>query len=360
MDLSENWSLVLVENARHSIYLTDREGTIQYVNPAFEEMTGYSREDVLGKNPSILQSGQHSDEFYEELWSTILDGDVWHSEIINQRKNGEIYHADQTISPITDESGCIKGFVAINVDITERKEKRNFIEQIYDRLDDEHKRISRELHDQLGHKLLYSLMQMRILKKNDDGPNPPQKIQEVIDILEDSINQVRELTSVIRPLSLDAQTLSDALESHASKVSEQHGVNVQLETVGVPDPEGVSSKLKQALYRIAQEGVLNAIEHGNADQITLLLSGAGDRLSLLLEDNGTGFEVEELSQAPLEEKIGIVGMRERVQLLGGSFDLESSPGHGTQVKVEVPLQASGSDSPSLTKEAKIHQATGNT
>lgn len=350
MNPSENWFRDLAENAGHSIYFTDPEGTIQYVNPAFEEMTGYSREEVIGENPKILQSGEHSDEFYEELWSTILGGETWHSEIINQRKNGETYYADQTISPITDDSGEIEGFVAINVDITERKEKRNFIEQIYDRLEDEHKRISRELHDQLGHKLLYGLMKLRTLRDKNEETDSPGPLQEVIDILEDSINQVRDLTSVIRPPSLDQKNLPDILKAHGAKVSERHAVNVAFETVGELNPDHLNKPLKQGLYRVAQESIMNAIKHGDADQITVLLSAAGEQLSLLVEDNGTGFDVEELLQAPLQEKVGIVGMRERVQLLEGNFDLESSPGNGTQVKVVVPLnQSKNVDQAPLTR-----------
>ncbi len=359
MNPSENWFRALAENAGHSIYFTDPEGTIQYVNPAFEEMTGYSREEVIGENPNVLQSGKHSDEFYEELWSTILDGETWHSEIINQHKNGETYYADQTISPITDDSGEIEGFVAINVDITERKEKRNFIEQIYDRLEEEHKRISRELHDQLGHKLLYGLMKLRTLRDKNEETDSRDQLQEVINILEDSINQVRDMTSVIRPPSLDEKNLSDILKSHGAKVSERHAVNVAVETVGSLNSDRVNQELKQGLYRVAQESIMNAIKHGDADQITVLLSTAGDQLSLLVEDNGTGFDREKMNQAPLRKKVGVVGMRERVQLLGGAFELESSPGNGTRVKAVAPLDTDPNEASKRIRGSKYEKPKKN-
>ncbi|MFA9516548.1 PAS domain S-box protein [Halopenitus sp. H-Gu1] len=123
----------LVENAGHSIYCTAPDGTIVYVNPAFEEQTGYDEEEAVGRNASILQSGVHDEAFYAELWETILDGNVWEGEIINERKNGERYAVKQTISPITDESGEIVQFVAVNEDITELREYQEKLESERDR-----------------------------------------------------------------------------------------------------------------------------------------------------------------------------------------------------------------------------------
>ena len=92
--------------------ITSREGVIEYVNPAFERTTGYTRHDVIGLTPKILQSGKHDVSYYRKLWTTILDGKVFRATVVNKRKNGEIYYADQTISPIIDDSGEIKYFVS--------------------------------------------------------------------------------------------------------------------------------------------------------------------------------------------------------------------------------------------------------
>ncbi|TKX79006.1 PAS domain S-box protein [Halorubrum sp. SD626R] len=116
-----------VESAGHSMYWTDLNGRIEYVNPAFEDQTGYPADEAVGSNANILQSGAHDDLFYERLWDTILGGDVWEGEIINERRSGERYVAAQTISPVTDESGAITRFVAVNEDITEL---RNYQEQL--------------------------------------------------------------------------------------------------------------------------------------------------------------------------------------------------------------------------------------
>ncbi|MFD1600196.1 PAS domain-containing protein [Halobellus rarus] len=112
-----------VEHAGHAIYITDRDGTIRYVNPRFEELTGYSSEEALGTTPNILRSEEYCDEFYQELWDTILAGETWHYEMVDQTKTGERIVLDQTIRPINTATGEIEGFVAVNRDITETKER---------------------------------------------------------------------------------------------------------------------------------------------------------------------------------------------------------------------------------------------
>ena len=105
-----------VEHSGHSIYVTDRDGVIQYVNPQFEEATGYTASDAIGRTPRILKSGEHDDDIYEELWETITDGDVWEGALVNRRKDGEPYRVHQTIAPISVE-GAIEGYVAVNTDV---------------------------------------------------------------------------------------------------------------------------------------------------------------------------------------------------------------------------------------------------
>lgn len=101
-----------VEHAGHAIYLTDQDGTIEYVNPAFEELTGFSADEAIGENARILRSGEQDEEYYEELWSTIASGETWQEEITNQRSDGELYTTEQTIAPLPGEEE-VTGYVAI-------------------------------------------------------------------------------------------------------------------------------------------------------------------------------------------------------------------------------------------------------
>ena len=110
-----------LDAVRHSVVITARDGTIEWVNPAFSAMSGFSREDSVGKTPRIQRSGHHGTSFYADLWGTILSGRTWEGETTNLRKDGSVYVEDQTITPVKDEAGEITHFVAVKRDVTERR-----------------------------------------------------------------------------------------------------------------------------------------------------------------------------------------------------------------------------------------------
>ncbi len=123
--------------AANAILITDKDAHIQWVNPAFEELTGYKLAEVIGQTPRVLKSGIQGDAFYERLWQTILSGHEWHCEMVNKRKNGTLYTEDLTITPVLDNAGTVKHFVGIKQDITEKKrdqEKLQLSESRYRRL----------------------------------------------------------------------------------------------------------------------------------------------------------------------------------------------------------------------------------
>lgn len=113
----------MVQHTGHAVFFTDSDGQFEYVNPEFEQLTGYSAADALGETPELLNSGEHDDAHYADLWETVLDGVVWSGEIVNERKDGTQFVANHTIAPVTDDSGEVTHFVAIYDDITERKER---------------------------------------------------------------------------------------------------------------------------------------------------------------------------------------------------------------------------------------------
>ena len=111
-----------LESAANGIMLVNTDGTILWSNPAFNQMTGYSKNEIVGKNPNILKSGKHDREFYYDLWKTILEGRVWRGEMINRRKDGSLYNEEQTITPVFDQNGEITNFISIRQDITKHKQ----------------------------------------------------------------------------------------------------------------------------------------------------------------------------------------------------------------------------------------------
>jgi PAS domain S-box-containing protein len=125
-----------IEATSHSIYITDPDGTIEYVNPAFESTTGYTAEEAIGRNPRILKSGEHDEELYEELWETIRAGDTWQGELVNSTKDDDRYGVNQTITPVTTDEGEITNFVAVNADITERRQREHRFEALVEESND--------------------------------------------------------------------------------------------------------------------------------------------------------------------------------------------------------------------------------
>jgi PAS domain S-box-containing protein len=144
-----------LETAANAIIITDRSGTIQWANPAFTRLTGYAPEEVLGKTPRVLKSGRQDQAFYRGLWQTILSGQTWQGEFINRRKDGNLYHGEQTITPVRSEAGTITHFIGIMTDVTARK-----------RVEEE----LRVTHEKLRQLLAHSPVVIYTLKI--DGQNP--------------------------------------------------------------------------------------------------------------------------------------------------------------------------------------------
>ena len=123
-----------VEQTGHAVYITDIDGTIEYVNPAFEDITGYGEDEVIGETPQLFKSGQHGETFYADLWETVCDGNRWESEMVDKRADGEEIVIYQTISPITNSDGEPQKLVAVARDITERKEYEEALEAAREKL----------------------------------------------------------------------------------------------------------------------------------------------------------------------------------------------------------------------------------
>jgi len=113
------------------VIITDRGGVIEYVNPAFEALTGYSREESVGRTPRILKSDQQTASLYQELWETILAGNVFRGVLVNRKKNGQIFYAEKTITPLRDTDGAITHFISNDRDITERRRLESQLQQAH-------------------------------------------------------------------------------------------------------------------------------------------------------------------------------------------------------------------------------------
>ena len=189
-----------VEEAGHAVLVTDTDGTIEYVNPAFGEMTGYDRQEAIGNTPAMLRSGEHDQAFYQDLWETITNQEVWDGEIINECKDGEQFVIDQTIAPLTDD-GELAGFVAINRDITELKEQRRELRRQNERLETFGRTVAHDLRNPLN--VIDANLDMA--RHADNPAEAYTKMQEAIDRMEELIDELLALAkqgkSVLEPES---------------------------------------------------------------------------------------------------------------------------------------------------------------
>ncbi len=191
----------------------------------------------------------------------------------------------------------------------------------------ERTRLARELHDETGQALTSILLGLKPLAKQV-GEEPVALIRELVGA---ALENVRRLTVELRPPALDDFGLEPALERLTSMVADASDLDVQLNVAA--GPGALSAEHETALYRIVQEALTNIVKHAQAHSVSIVVATGDGTVRAVIEDDGVGFETTEVRDGAL----GLVGMRERILLLGGRFDLTSTPGSGTTLLVELPI-----------------------
>jgi signal transduction histidine kinase len=195
----------------------------------------------------------------------------------------------------------------------------------------ERRRLARELHDETGQALTSILLGLKAVEEAPDEDRR-QAAAELRELVVTTLQDVRRLAVELRPKALDDFGLVPALERLAETFSEQTGIELQLEAqLG----ERLSPEIETALYRIVQEALTNVVKHASARRVSILLMRKHASVSAVIEDDGLGFEPSEAR----EDGLGLTGMRERLDLIDGRFEIESRPGSGTTIVAEVPCEA---------------------
>jgi PAS domain S-box-containing protein len=336
-----------VMQAADSVIITNRNGVIEYVNPAFERLTGYTAAEALGQTPRIVKSGVHDAAFYAHLWRQISSGEVFQGIVVNRRKTGTLYHEEKSITPIRDERGTITHYVSAGRDITERKEAEEELEKSRAALrvlaahltsvrEEERSRIATEVHDELGQFLaVLKLEVQRLARAPVDEAELRRHVSETSELIDQMMASVHRIQTELRPPVLDVLGLVAAIDWQARQFESRTGIRCRF----TPSSEDVrvAPDTSTAVFRIVQEALANIVQHAAAHAVEIGLQIAGDTLTLTVRDDGRGITEADLDRQP---SLGITGMRERARLLGGRFTVTGRPGEGTTLTLALPLSRS--------------------
>jgi signal transduction histidine kinase len=205
------------------------------------------------------------------------------------------------------------------------------VRRVVDAQELERKRLARELHDETGQALTSILLGLKPLEQNAATDEEREAAAALRELVVRTLQDVRRLAVELRPSALDDFGLVPALERLIDTFRERAGVAVDLE-VQIGD-DRLATSVETALYRIVQEGLTNIVKHADANHVSIILVKKGGNVSLLVEDDGAGFDPN-----ADDGGLGLVGMRERVALVGGRLRIESTPGSGSTLVAEVPVQ----------------------
>ncbi len=220
---------------------------------------------------------------------------------------------------------------AVAVELRQRV-ARDALERVLSAQEDERRRLARELHDETGQALTSILLGLRGIEEAKDPEVLRAAVGEVRDLVRSTLQDVRRLAVELRPKALDDFGLVAAVERLTESFAEQTGIAVEF-VPNVPPDARFPPEVETALYRIVQESLTNVVKHARAGHVSIVLTQKNSALSVVVEDDGVGFEPARARDGGL----GLVGMRERVGLLGGRVTVESRPGAGTTFVAEVPL-----------------------
>lgn len=337
-----------VANAGHAIYWTDTNGRIEYANPAVEEITGYDREFLIGKTPRIFKSGEMSAEYYEELWETILDGETFREEVINETADGERLVLSQTVAPITGPSGTIERFVAVNSDITDRKRREERLEAEKEAVEQLQERLS-VMNRILRHDIRSSV---NIIRGNAELAAASERrldqaletIVEESDRLQRIGESVRHIQSVLEEDESPDNVLDVATLLQAKVHRFQNDYPCATFDLDLPQTAVVQAREQ---FGLAIDHLLaNAIEHNdrNRPTVTVAVETTAETVRIEVRDDGPGIpdaEIQPLSdgrETPLEHTsgLGLWLAHWIVAASDGRLSFEENEPRGTVVRIELP------------------------
>lgn len=312
-----------IQQSPSLISITDIDGNFEFVNPKFTELTGYSKQEAIGKNPRILQSKTHSHKFYQELWDTITSGKIWRGEFLNRKKNGEIFWEAASISPIT-KNGKISSYIKVAEDVTERKKSEEELRIGRERL----KMLNQIIRHDLSNEFVVIHSAARIFNKTGNI-KMIKEIENRVDKSLATISSYKEYESFI-----DSNTALDAINLNAvlrSLMEENVNVNITVDGEGKVYADGTINSILNNLLS-------NAINHGKADKIDISINNLDNHCRIKFSDNGLGIP-NDVKDFIFDEGfyygdtghtgIGLFIVQKTIQRYGGTISVQDNEPRGT-------------------------------
>ncbi|MGD0654255.1 MAG: CHASE domain-containing protein [Thermoguttaceae bacterium] len=339
LQVSERRFQLLVENAADAFFLINDNGRIFDVNQRSCELLGYSREELLKMNVMDFEVGFKPEEHHELTWKRPTADFPINVDGLHRRKDGGTYPVEVRLNCL--ETAGNRLLMAVVRDVTEHKQaeaairkEQRFLRHLIDLQERERKLMAYEIHDGLAQQLtgaLFKLQSLETTHENKDLPASRKILDDVLQLIRESVAEARRLIGGLRPPILDESGIVAAVEDLCA--DRRHGDKSQIEFVNQAQFRRLAAPLEVALFRIVQECLTNASRHSQSPKIRVELSQLENRVRLTVQDWGVGFDPHEVKG----ERFGLRGIRERVRLLGGTADINSAPGKGTTVIVELPL-----------------------
>lgn len=350
--------LKAVEQSSASIMITDIKGNIEYVNPAFSKLTGYSFEEVIGKNPRISKTGHTTKKEYAELWNTITHKAAWSGEFCNKKKNGEIYWEYAVISPVVNDEGEITNYVAVKENITERK----ILEEQQKKISADLLRRNRDL-EQFSYILSHNIrgplsnilgLKAALLKRIVKGEE--HMLLEGISESADSMDKVIKDMSLVlnlRKVSMDEKEnvsfnkLVHTIREDINNIILKKSAHITVDFTKAPGCYSINSYLKSIFYNL----IINALKFAKLDQspeIQIWSEIEKDIIKIHFKDYGIGIDLSRYGNSifglykrfnlNIEGRgLGLFMVKTQVEFLGGEIQVQSKLNEWTEFIISLPI-----------------------
>ncbi|MDQ7968856.1 MAG: PAS domain-containing protein [Oxalicibacterium faecigallinarum] len=336
----------ILNNIPDQAWLKDVESRYILVNDAFMAACQKSEAEIIGKTPDEVWPVAWGEKYKISDRQVMQSGQRYRYEEQRRGADGHMRWYDTIKTPIYNESGEVIGTTGISRDITDRKsaeqallESRTQLRELSAYLqsvrEEERTRIARELHDELGQSLTAIRIGLDVIDAQPGMPDQSrqQQIKRLQAIAGSTMESVQRIAADLRPQMLDELGLHAAVDWLLESFSERTGIAYALHTPALPDD--VSTDISTAIFRVLQEALTNVSRHSKASHVDVAIDVDGAVLVMQIADNGRGIEPSTIRSKGL----GLVGMRERVFMLGGRLEVESQSGEGTRIRVHIPLHA---------------------